>query len=76
MIFDCFRFAGMQEAELDWRDYVVIDETFLRPNELRPLRGDYSKARRELGWSPKVDFHELVRMMVKADLAFVAGKRQ
>jgi GDPmannose 4,6-dehydratase len=66
---------AFQEAALDWRDYVVIDQTFVRPNELRPLRGDYSKARRGLGWSPKVGFHELVRMMVKADLDFVAGKR-
>ena len=65
---------AFEKVGLDWRDYVVIDDTFLRPNELRPLRGDYSKARRELGWSPKVSFHELVRMMVKADLAFVAGK--
>jgi GDPmannose 4,6-dehydratase len=53
---------------LDWKDYVVIDENLYRPSEVRGLRGDFSKAKRELRWEPTVGFEELVRMMVEADL--------
>ena len=56
-------------AGLDWRQYVVIDPTFRRPAEVDFLLGDASKARRKLGWSPKVGFTELIRLMVDADLA-------
>ena len=55
-------------AGLDWRDHVVIDPKLLRPAEINTLRGDASKARRVLGWEPRVPFAELVRMMVDADL--------
>jgi GDPmannose 4,6-dehydratase len=54
-------------AELDWRDYVQIDERYYRPAEVDVLIGDYSKAKAKLGWEPKVRFKELVRMMVDAD---------
>jgi len=53
---------------LDYRDYVVIDERFMRPAEVDLLIGDSSKARAQLGWKPKTTFPELVRMMVDADL--------
>ena len=53
---------------LDYRDYVVSDPKFYRPAEVDLLLADPSKARRELGWSPKVGFAELVAMMVDADL--------
>ncbi len=53
---------------LDWQKYVVIDKKFLRPAEVDLLVGDPSKARERLGWSPKVSFKELVRMMVDADI--------
>jgi GDPmannose 4,6-dehydratase len=55
-------------AGLDWRDHVVIDEQFYRPAEVHLLLGDASKARKELGWRPKVTFQELVHMMVDHDL--------
>ena len=58
-----FRYAG-----LDWKDYVRIDKTFYRPAEINVLKGDYSKARKKLGWKPTVRFKELVRMMVDAEL--------
>lgn len=53
---------------LDWKTYVEYDEDLLRPAEVDYLCGDASKARRELGWSPRVSFGELVRMMVVSDL--------
>ena len=53
---------------LDWHDHVVLDERFVRPAEVDLLIGDYAKARAELGWTPTVDFEQLVQMMVDADL--------
>jgi GDPmannose 4,6-dehydratase len=56
---------------LDWREHVVQDPRFMRPAEVDLLVGDYSKARKVLGWEPKVNFEELVRMMVESDLELV-----
>jgi GDPmannose 4,6-dehydratase len=53
---------------LNYKDYVVIDERFMRPAEVDLLIGDPAKARAELGWKPKTTFPDLVRMMVDADL--------
>jgi GDPmannose 4,6-dehydratase len=53
---------------LDWRDYVVVDPKLYRPAEINLSVGDSAKARRVLGWKPKVSFADLVRMMVDADL--------
>src|SRR5579859_2800282 len=53
---------------LDWKKYVDIDPKLVRPAEVDYLCGDSSKARRILGWKPKVDFRRLVEMMVEADL--------
>jgi GDPmannose 4,6-dehydratase len=54
---------------LDWRKYVVQDERFMRPAEVDLLVADSAKARARLGWTPTVDFRQLVEMMVDADLA-------
>src|SRR6478672_9338329 len=53
---------------LNYEDHVVLDPRFLRPAEVDLLVADPSKAARKLGWTPKVSFEELVRMMVDADL--------
>jgi len=53
---------------LDWHAYVHEDPALLRPAEVERLVGDASKARRVLGWAPRVSFRELVEMMVRADL--------
>ena len=61
---------------LDWEQYVVVDERFMRPAEVDLLIGDSTKARTVLGWKPKVSFAELVTMMVDADLALLTGRLQ
>ncbi len=53
---------------LDWKKHVYQDPALLRPAEVDHLLGDCSKAKRELGWTPRVDFKQLVEMMVDADL--------
>jgi GDPmannose 4,6-dehydratase len=53
---------------LDWKKYVTVDPRYYRPAEVDILLGDASKAKRVLGWEPKIRFEELVRMMVDADL--------
>ncbi|QDV28141.1 GDP-mannose 4,6-dehydratase [Planctopirus ephydatiae] len=55
--------------DLDPAQYVEIDPAFFRPSEVPVLKGDYSKAEKELGWKPATNFKELVRLMVEADLA-------
>jgi GDPmannose 4,6-dehydratase len=55
--------------DLDWKPYVEIDPRYFRPAEVDLLIGDSSKARKKLGWEPKITFKELARMMVDADLA-------
>lgn len=64
--------VAFSHAGLKWDDHVVIDPALIRPAEVEHLLGDSTKAQRELKWTPKVDFHGLVRMMVDADLKRVA----
>ncbi len=60
--------AAFAHAGLDWQQYVKVDPQFVRPAEVDVLRADASRARKELGWTPKVSFEQLVQMMVDADL--------
>ncbi len=60
---EAFGYAGM-----DWHQFVEIDPRYFRPTEVDYLLSDPSRSRKELGWEPKVRFHELVRIMVDADL--------
>lgn len=53
---------------LNWEKYVVVDDFLYRPAEVFILKGDYSKAQKKFGWKPKVNFKQLVTMMVNADL--------
>ena len=61
--------AAFAHAGLDWKQHVEIDPRYFRPAEVDVLLGDASKAREQLGWEPKVDFEELVRLMVDADVS-------
>ena len=60
---------------LDWEKYVECDKRYLRPTEVDQLLGDASKAKRELGWEPKVKFRDLVKMMVESDLELARKER-
>lgn len=53
---------------LAWHDYVEIDPRYFRPIEVEFLQGDATKARKKLGWEPKVRFRELVKIMIDADV--------
>jgi GDPmannose 4,6-dehydratase len=67
--------AAFGYAGLDWQEHVIVDPRYFRPAEVDVLLGDPSKARRELGWEPRVDFQALVEMMVDADMEAEASGR-
>jgi GDPmannose 4,6-dehydratase len=71
-----FAEAAFARAGLDWREYVALDPRYLRPSEVDEVRADPAKAKRVLGWQPRVGFRELVGMMVDADLADIERKLQ
>jgi GDPmannose 4,6-dehydratase len=60
--------ASFGYVDMDWKEYVRIDPRYFRPTEVDFLQGDWSKARQELDWEPRVCFNELVKIMVDADL--------
>ena len=66
-----FGYVGM-----DWKQCVEIDPRYYRPAEVELLIGDYSKARRQLGWEPKTRFVELVKLMVDADVKLLKDHRE
>jgi GDPmannose 4,6-dehydratase len=66
---------AFSHVELNSGDYVQIDERFMRPAEIFDLRADYSKARRILGWQPKVSFQELVEWMVDHEMGRLRRER-
>jgi GDPmannose 4,6-dehydratase len=68
LAFEC---AGIKES---FEKYVKQDSRFIRPSEVDFLQGDYAKAKREIGWTPKTSFAELVRLMVRNDLIMESGK--
>lgn len=60
--------VAFSHVDLDWKDYVTLDERFVRPAEVDLLIGDPAKAKAMLGWEPKVGFEQLVQMMVDSDI--------
>jgi GDPmannose 4,6-dehydratase len=69
---DCLEVA-FGALDLDWQKYVELDPRYLRPTEVDHLHGDATKARKKLGWKPRVTFKELIEMMVQHDEADVRG---
>ena len=70
--------VSFEVLDLDWKDYVKTDKKYHRPLDINLLKGDYSKAKNDLGWEPKTKFHELIKLMVDEDLKrwemFLDGK--
>ena len=62
-------------ADLDWEEHVRVDPQYFRPSEVDLLLGDATKARKKLGWSPKVSFPQLVKMMIDADFEIAAREK-
>jgi GDPmannose 4,6-dehydratase len=67
--------AAFSHVGLDWQKHVVTDPRFMRPAEVDLLLADPAKARQDLGWTPQVDFQQLVAMMVDADLERLSARR-
>jgi len=71
--------AAFGAVDLDWQKYVKVDKRFFRPLDVNMLKGDYARAKKKLGWEPKVKFDKLVEIMVKSDLdrwqAWLKGER-
>lgn len=65
--------AAFGQVGLDWKEFVKYDAKYERPAEVELLIGDPAKAKRQLGWEPKVKFAELAKIMVEADLANLQG---
>ncbi len=63
-----FAKLAFDHVNLNWEEYVITSEKYFRPNEVEHLLGDASKAKKELGWTPKTSFNDLVKMMVDFDL--------
>jgi GDPmannose 4,6-dehydratase len=68
---EVFNYAG-----LDWKEYVEIDSRYFRPTEVELLLADSSRARKELGWSPRITFKELVKIMVDSDMELIGLESQ
>jgi len=60
---EAYKYVG-----LNWETHVIVDKRFIRPTETGPLIGDASKAKKELGWEPKVNFKKLIKMMVDENI--------
>jgi GDPmannose 4,6-dehydratase len=63
--------AAFGAVNFDWRDYVELDARYRRPTEVDALEADAAKAKRRLGWEPRVGFKDLVSLMLEADLQAV-----
>jgi GDPmannose 4,6-dehydratase len=70
---ECVEVAFDEAGLGSFEPYVELDQQFVRPAEVDQLIGDYGKAERELGWTPKTSFEELIRLMVRADLELLSS---
>lgn len=67
--------VAFQTVGLNWKDYVEIDQQFIRKVEYTNLCADITKAKTQLGWTPKVQFVDLIKSMVQHDLELLKGKK-
>ena len=68
--------VACNHAGLDWKKFVDIDPRYYRPAEVELLIGDYSKARKQLGWQPRTKFPDLVKLMVDADMQLLKDQKE
>ena len=68
--------VAFEHAGLNWQQYVEIDSKYFRPAEVDLLIGDYSKAKKKLGWEPKTRFVDLVKLMVDEDIRRLKEHRE
>jgi len=59
---------AFEHVDLNYEDFVISSDKLMRPTEIKELKGDYSLAKKDLGWEPKTTFEDLIKMMVDADL--------
>ena len=60
-------------VDLDYKKFITTDKKYLRPTEIDELRGDYSKAKKILGWKPKTNLRQLAKIMLKHDLKMISS---
>ena len=65
---------AFKHVGLNYKDYVKIDQTFFRPAEVENLLADPTNSKKNLGWSPKIKFEDLVKEMVESDLQNIKDK--
>ncbi|MCP4543396.1 MAG: GDP-mannose 4,6-dehydratase [Chloroflexi bacterium] len=68
--------AAFGRVGLDWREHVETDPRFMRPTEIAASRGDYAKAKANLGWEPRMQFKELIELMVDEDVRRLSGEKE
>jgi GDPmannose 4,6-dehydratase len=68
--------VSFSHVGLDWRKHVELDPRYYRPTEVDLLIGDYSKAKKRLGWEPKTRFEDLAKLMVDADVKLLKDHRE
>lgn len=66
--------VAFSHVGLDWQAHVEADDRFMRPTEIAASRGDYAKAKAELGWQPRTYFEDLIKLMVEADIRRLASR--
>ena len=66
--------VAFSAVDLDWKNYTVQDERYMRPAEVDLLVGDASKAGQKLGWEPQVTFEQLIQMMVESDMQLLKAE--
>ncbi|MCJ7509021.1 MAG: GDP-mannose 4,6-dehydratase [candidate division Zixibacteria bacterium] len=67
---------AFEHLGLDYKKYVEVDKSFIRPAEVEVLLGDSSYAQKKLGWKPEVKFEDLVKMMVESDVRILEGQKK